>query len=135
MTFHENRAIINVGEWIALHVAVNAGRRDIVEVLIAHGANTNAGENKGSTPLHIAARSREMAELLIMNGANVNAKDEAGRTPLHSVATHGLPFVAHLLISHGADINAKDNEGRTPLWHADSTGEVARFLRSSGAKE
>jgi len=128
-------AEVNVGEWTALHVAVNAGQHDIVETLIANGADINAGEGKGSTPLHVAVRSRDMATLLIMNGASVNAKDDEGRTPLHSAAAHGTPFVVQLLISHGADINAKDNEGRTPLWHANSTGEVARLLRSNGARE
>ena len=64
------------------------GHKEIVELVIAEGADVNAKRNTGVTPLHHAARNghKEVAELLIANGADVNAKIEGGshkgNTPL-----------------------------------------------------
>ena len=64
------------------------GHKEIVELLIAEGADVNAKRNTGVTPLHHAAWNghKEVAELLIANGADVNAKIEGGshkgNTPL-----------------------------------------------------
>jgi ankyrin repeat protein len=62
--------------------AVN-GRKEIVELLIAKGADVNAKSKRG-TPLHFAAKGghREVAKLLIAKGADVNAKTGDGVTPL-----------------------------------------------------
>ena len=64
------------------------GHKEIVELVIAEGADVNAKRNTGVTPLHHAAWNghKEVAELLIANGADVNAKIEGGshkgNTPL-----------------------------------------------------
>ena len=51
---------------------------------LAAGADVNAKNVDGWTPLHEAAFGgrKEIVELLISNGADVNAKGESGRTPL-----------------------------------------------------
>ena len=51
---------------------------------LAAGADVNAKNDGGFTPLHAAALNghKEIAELLIEKGANLNAKDRRGRTPL-----------------------------------------------------
>jgi len=66
---------------------------DIVEMLLIHGANVNAKNNKGVTPLHIAVLlgAVKIAEMLIKYGAYMNARDDEGNTPLHYV-TH----IAHV---------------------------------------
>ena len=64
------------------------GHKEIVELVIAEGADVNAKRNTGVTPLHHAAWNghKEVAELLIDKGADVNAKIEGGshkgNTPL-----------------------------------------------------
>jgi ankyrin repeat protein len=57
---------------------------EFAKLFLAHGANVNARDNAGMTPLHLAvgANSQPMVELLIAHGANVNAKDKDGNTPL-----------------------------------------------------
>ncbi len=52
--------------------------------LLRHGANVNAKDYFGETPLHYAGRggSLEVINLLINNGADITAKDNLGRTPL-----------------------------------------------------
>lgn len=101
-----------------LHHAVN--RQDmpeLVELLIANGANIQARDNTGGTPLHWAARfGREKAtELLVAKGADVNAKDRSGGTPLMEAAANGHVALAKLLIEKGANVNARDKNDQTAL--------------------
>ena len=53
-----------------LHSAVKANAREMVELLLAHGADPNAKDNRGETPLHSAAKrnDREMVEILVFLG-------------------------------------------------------------------
>ena len=66
------------GQWGA------TGHLAIAERLLAAGANVNATDGAGQTPLHIAALTghSEAGRFLLGNGAEVNARDTKGRTPL-----------------------------------------------------
>jgi ankyrin repeat protein len=98
----------------AIHEA--AKKADLKEVtrLLEQGADVNAKDNTGITPLHWAVINshKAVADLLIAKGADVSAKDNIGRTPLHIVANEDM---AALLIAKNADLNAKDGIGQTPL--------------------
>ena len=86
-----------------LDEAAGWGRKDIVELLIAKGADVNARfDDDGSTPLHLAAWKGhfETAELLIAADADVNAKMEDGDTPL-DLAKRKHQELAELLRKHG----------------------------------
>jgi ankyrin repeat protein len=80
-------------------------RKEIVELLIAAGADVNAKDEGGQTPLHKAASGghKEIVELLIAKGADVNAKISdgfhKGDTPLDN-AKH-KPEIVDLLRKHG----------------------------------
>jgi ankyrin repeat protein len=97
--------------------AVKKGNIDLVKSLISSGANINAKDDRGMTPLHEAAYygQREVAKVLIAKGANVNETDTAGQTPLHIAANFGAKFVPELLLANGANISARDVAGNTPL--------------------
>jgi len=118
---------------------VSAGDRVKVAALITEGANVNAKDNNGETPLHSTAHdggSKEVAELLIAKGAHVNAKDNDGYTPLHTAANVNPKEVAEFLITKGAHANAKDNYGNTPMHFAAEIGskEVFELLIYKGAR-
>ena len=123
-----------------LHLAITMGRLDMVELLIANGANVNAIDNHGETPLHMAAYyatafNRDIVEFLLENDANVNAVNNNGETPLHNAAYRGHYDIGALLVDRGANVNAIDNNGETPLHNAASRGHlgIAALLLGSGA--
>ena len=85
-----------------LYIAVEYGRKEIVELLIANGADLNVkGDTYSDTPLNIAASygHKEIAKILIVKGADVNARDWEGNTPLDKAKRH--PELADLLRKHG----------------------------------
>lgn len=59
-----------------------------IELLLENGANPKVVNDKGETPLHIAARREhfKIVDLLCMAGSDVNAKDRKNWTPLHHLA-------------------------------------------------
>jgi len=91
------------GGWLGgtpLHYAVGEGRNEIAKLLIAKGADVNAKDIYGTTPLHYA-NTKEIAQPLIAEGADVNAKDDDGKTPLNSAIRHKHPEIVDLLRKHG----------------------------------
>jgi len=106
--------------WTPLHWAAFTGPQDVIEFLIARGANVNARDAWDDTPLHRAAAAgqKESVELFLAKGAKVNAEGESGKTPLHDAARKGHEEVVGVLIAGGADLNARDGSGLTPLLRA-----------------
>jgi Ankyrin repeats (many copies) len=117
----------------ALHIAAAAYRTDMVQELLARGAEVRAKNRRGAEPLHAAAAgqpgsprwnpSAQAATVtcLIQAGADPNAVDASGVAPLHvAVRTRCAAAVAALLAG-GADVRRTNKNGSTPLLLATHT--------------
>ena len=115
------------GSRAATRSAGNAALRQ----LLADGADVNARNKFGDTPLHFAAQRKhvEAVRLLLAAGANVNARGLQEVTPLHGAV--GAETVS-LLLAAGADVNARSEFGATPL-HKAAGAETASLLLAAGA--
>jgi ankyrin repeat protein len=119
----------------ALIVASEDGYREVVEALLAKGANVNAQRNDGKTALIIAAAKGNVwvAQLLLAKGAAINMKEESGSTALMAAAKRGHLDVVQLLLAKGAEVNARATDGGTALTLA-TQDDIKAVLIKAGAK-
>ena len=110
----------------------------VANYLLDKGANVNARNEIGATPLYFATKDFDLTQRLIAKGANVNIRAFGDYTPLHQAASSGNLKVAKLLIDHGADPNANGSAGT--ILHEliyrklESGTEMAKLLLKGGAK-
>ncbi len=77
--------------------------------LVAGGAECNAQNDKGETPLMIVSARTDAGpaiEQLIVSGATVDAVLNNGETPFLRAAASGCPDNMRILLDHGADAKA-----------------------------
>jgi ankyrin repeat protein len=123
-----------------MKAARHSNTTEIVTVLIEAGADVNARDYHGQTPLMFAVGRYypvpEVVTLLIESGAYVHARDKQGKTLLMEAADNSWPTpeVVTLLIEAGADVNIETDDGKTALWFADDR-EIIKLLKAAGAKE
>ncbi|XP_050376318.1 ADP-ribosylation factor GTPase-activating protein AGD3-like isoform X2 [Argentina anserina] len=66
-----------------LHLACQIADIGMVELLLQYGANINASDSKGQTPLHycVMRGNPAITKMLLMRGADPQATDREGKTP------------------------------------------------------
>jgi ankyrin repeat protein len=118
---------------------------EVLETLLAAGANQHLTTVDGTTPLMVAAGlgratytpreprgvrspgAEQAVKLLLEAGGNINAVNEADFTALHGAAFRGLNEVVQYLVAQGANINARDFKGRTPYRLAEGAKQSFQF--------
>jgi ankyrin repeat protein len=110
---------IDLEEMTPLHYAIKRNDPKIVQILIDYGADLNAKNKDGLTPLHYAVSlvnvNLDIVQLLI-KGSDVNSKIPNVYSILHTACYHKGPILVETLIKAGADVNENNNQdGRYPL--------------------
>lgn len=124
-----------------LITALKKGYTIIARILLNAGADPNARDRLGLTPLLLAcgkpARGyKEIAELLIAKGAEIQVRDRLGWTPLLLALSGGTEEIAERLVERGADLNARNRHGDSALLLAEKTHNrrLATLMREKGAR-
>jgi truncated hemoglobin YjbI len=118
-----------------LHEAAMAGEAELATELIRLGADPDAREPEGHTPLYYSSTGA-VADVVLTAGASVDVTSGPTRgTPLHQAARRGFAPVAAALLDHGANIEARDGKGQTPLRRAVNCRQlpVVQLLIQRGA--
>ena len=87
------------------------------ELLRDAGANLEATDRYGYSPLHHATSSKsvELVSLLVQARVNVDATGNGGVTALHLAARWGAADCIEVLLAAGASLDARTSTGRRPF--------------------
>lgn len=117
-----------------LHAAVTANDPKMVRMLVKMGAEKNAEDSYGFSPLHLAAKSGATvcARALVQLGAGVRTADFCDHIPRY-YAQDGTEMA--WILDVGSDINAQNENGVTALWQFSKEGdcETVKSLLDQGA--
>ena len=101
-----------------IHEAARVGDVEQIKFLFKNAPDlVNATDQKGLTPLHVAAANRQFAVAQVLVGLRekFDAKSSTGQTPLHVAVRNGDARIVSLLLTNRAAVDARDNFGNTPL--------------------
>lgn len=115
------------------HRAIEHAHHEMVDFLLQENkdlANIACDDDKGYTPLCLAAKGGTHNHILCMNllcvaGDDIDCKTKSGLTPLQVAVMHGQLQTAKELIRRGANKQILDKHGSTLLHLAAEVGDVA----------
>lgn len=165
---HRLRELVDMGHFdgdtgTLLHVAVNERQADTVRFLLDRGADPNATDSHGRTPLQLVRgdNGEAMRDALVDAGAEVGVLEAAtlgdlerltglldvdprlanhrrldGMTPVHLAIAFGRDQLVPILIEHGAEVDARNVAGERPMHVITGSAQsaVAKMLIDAGAK-
>jgi ankyrin repeat protein len=135
-----------------LDLAIEHGRYQMVELLLADGAEiNNLDSHSVRSPICAAAEYNniELAELLLAHGVDLEGNDNGGNsmgnTPLHCAVQYRSYALVERLLSLGVNVNPRNGGGETPLhhtsidvedhgpWSSEIEAAIAKKLLDAGA--
>lgn len=126
------------GDGFLIHRAALDSNTELLVALIGHGAEKEALDSTGNTPLLVAAAAGEIAavEILLQAKANPDAQNHSGECALHYAVIRGQADVVGLLLANKAEISLGNKVGETALHLAVIHGhlDLARLLLEQGAQ-
>lgn len=95
--------------WTVGHFAANAGRADVLKILLDVKAALEGVDREGNTMLMLACRVGQVgvAELLLGKKAELNAQNHNGWSALTWAAINGCDSVAELLLKSKVDLGSE----------------------------
>lgn len=110
----------------ALHIAVEQGLQDIVQLLLEHDADPNIRNTHQEIKVNKISFEEIPSKPIALTTDLLHALRGLGnRTPLHIAVKNGSVEIAALLIKYGAAVNTPDSGGCTPLHWAAMSGQTA----------
>lgn len=111
-----------------LHIVARFGSKDIASHLIQLGADVNAQDDQGQTPLYLAIeRSEEIVKFLLDNGADVNIPNKEGATSFHRALCKSSFEIVRLLLSNISKANSSSVSEQTSS-NFKTCREIVSFL-------
>ena len=128
--------LVSFGQKSLLQAVIESNEAS-VKLLLAEGAEVDARDEIGKTPLIIAADKGyfPIVQLLIQNGADINAQHNLHWTALMFAAGNGHSAIVKLLVEKGANMNFVSKSDYTALILASAAGyaEIVDLLLENGA--
>lgn len=100
-----------------LHCAATVDNAELAEALIEAGANIEAKDREGLTPIYRAVSNSSIKVLrcLLKAGAITTAPKNYSYSPLHRAVKYSFAKGVKLLIAAGADVRARAADGEEPI--------------------
>lgn len=123
-----------------LNWAASLGSTNIMELLIAHGAQVEGVSLAGHTPMWSAAVNGSPAgiECMLRHGAQIETRDRFGMSALCVASRCGRVDAVRVLLSNGADLYARDSTGASIVDYltpaTDKNDDVLRLLHEHHKK-
>jgi ankyrin repeat protein len=111
-------AVFAAGEY--RYEVEDGARVECVRLLARAGADVNARDDEGNTPLHETFLT-DVEEELLKLGADVNARNKDGETPIFTTVDNDA---IALFIAHGADLSIRNKKGETVMEAAKKKGPL-----------
>lgn len=136
LRFYLEEKLIPIGDpcfdhrMTALHFAAIGGASDAIRYLVSQGAEINARDVTGLTPLHVGVQARhpDSVRTLLQLGADKTLRDREGRTPL-LLAIQWNVHLCYNLLKGDAQAEASVDSKQSTEGQASSPARTAKGMR------